>query len=744
MTELVGGKRSALVVANYEYRDSKLKKLRAPAQDAKALAKVLGDPSIGDFEVGIVMNESEARIRRELARFFADRSLDDLLLLHLSCHGVKDEDGSLYFAMADTEVGNLDATAVPAEFLNRQMTKSRSRRIILLLDCCFSGAFASGMVARADQAVHIREKFKGDGRGRVVLTASKAMEYAWEGDDLSGEGKPSVFTSALVNGLQTGEADRDRDGHVSVDELYDYVYDHVRTTTPNQTPGKWTFDVEGDLYISRSPLPPVVEPAKLPPELQHAIESPLTGVREGAVRELERLFQGSHLGLAEASRLALELLAKDDSRRVSATATAILDTFKMQQVAADQRHKVMDQIEDRGSEEVSTPAESEVRSGERKPEGDSTPHRLPDMESAHAKEPAAAAAASPERKSEKSLRSATETAAGQGALEWRPDSMSVSKRRPEFGEAITPETKPRLQPPTPPGPLAEVTVTGQAGSRLSLISGVVGSVFLLIALALFVTNTIFDSFYGDSTADVASALKPLVAFLLAAVGVMRVRNALPRHAAFLTGLLIGTGIETTLFWGGLTMITFTSDYLSFVDHSSTIIGMLGGGFVLFSGVALHHQLRSSSMHDTDASRAHAAIRSWPQDRLLGLVGAALLLVGSSLPILTGELEFRLLSPDEWETLRLALPLLAASCGTGFLVLSKTRRLQPLLVAGALIAFGMLAFFELVFLGAVVFTDFVDLEDLGLGAYAGLLGGTLIFLGGLRLSRVAAGERRGKA
>ena len=43
----------------------------------------------------------------------------------------------------------------------------------------------------------------------MVLTASNAMEYAYEGEELHGQGSPSVFTAALVRGLRTGEADLD-------------------------------------------------------------------------------------------------------------------------------------------------------------------------------------------------------------------------------------------------------------------------------------------------------------------------------------------------------------------------------------------------------------------------------------------------------------------------------------------------------------------------------------------------------
>ncbi|MFD7072592.1 caspase domain-containing protein [Nocardioides sp. NPDC059952] len=306
------GRRSALVVANDTYHDQRLSRLRAPATDAEQLAGVLRNAEIGGFEVEVSLNEPEHVVRRKVSSFFDDRGLDDLLLLHLSCHGVKDEDGRLYFATPDTEVDHLDATSLPADYVNRQMTKSRSRRIVLLLDCCYSGAFARGMMNRGDERMDIMERF--DGRGRIVLTASSAMEYSFEGDQLAGQGKPSVFTSALVEGLATGEADRDRDGFVSVDELYDFAFDRVRTVTPSQTPGKWVFDVQGDFYIARSNRPP--EPVDLLADLRGAISSPFTNVRLGAVEELAALLDDADSARAAAARAVLDEMAEHDAQRV--------------------------------------------------------------------------------------------------------------------------------------------------------------------------------------------------------------------------------------------------------------------------------------------------------------------------------------------------------------------------------------------------------------------------------------------
>ena len=249
MTAPVAG-RYALVVAVSQYRDPRLRKLRAPAADARRLAAVLADPEIGGCQVEVALDDDEATSRRRIAAFFANRRPDDLLLAHFSCHGVKDEGGELYLAARDTEIGDLlSATGISAAWLNAQIGRTRSKRVVLLLDCCFSGSFPLGLRSRAGTQVDVHDYL--DGRGRAVITASSAMEYAYEGDQISGKGQPSIFTSAVVEGLETGQADEDGDGWISVDDLYGYVYDRVRNTTPWQNPNKLS-NLEGPLQIARS------------------------------------------------------------------------------------------------------------------------------------------------------------------------------------------------------------------------------------------------------------------------------------------------------------------------------------------------------------------------------------------------------------------------------------------------------------------------------------------------------------
>src|ERR1700712_2982658 len=319
-TDGTTGRRLALVIATGSYADPAMAKLRAPGRDASDLATVLNDEAIGGFEVETVLDAPAESLRRQIAKFCAQVAPGDLALVYLSCHGVLDDRGRLYYATTDTDRSLLSATAVPSAWLNEQLEDCRGRRQILVLDCCHSGAFAKGAKGESDLA--LGERF--EGRGRVVLTGSRGTEYSFEHDEVVGSSTSSVFTCALVEGLRSGDADRDRDGIVSVGELYDYAYDVVRSKEARQPPPLWTYGAEGDLAVPQSPGGAIIEPVPLPEDLVMLLESARPRVREGAVQELAELMAGSNPGRALTAREELERVADEDVTRVANAARAVL------------------------------------------------------------------------------------------------------------------------------------------------------------------------------------------------------------------------------------------------------------------------------------------------------------------------------------------------------------------------------------------------------------------------------------
>ncbi|WP_410641985.1 caspase, EACC1-associated type [Amycolatopsis sp. lyj-346] len=327
----MAGRRRALIVANGEYDNAGLQRLGSPAADADALAGVLADRAISDFEVQVVRNETAHVVQAEIEDLCLEGKPDDVLLLHFSCHGLKDDAGGLYFAARNTRPDRLRSTAVPAQFVQQCLRQSRSRSIVLLLDCCYGGAFGQGVAVRASGDANVLDSFRG-GRGRAVITASNSIEYAFEGARLASDepAQPSVFTSALVEGLRTGEADRDEDGWIALGELYEYLFDRVRERNPKQTPSR-DIEMQGELYLAKSRRRRI-KPSPVPADLSAAISAENPFTRLGAVAELRRRLSSSNLPVALGAYEALKTMAATDIEHVAAAAS---DALRLAAVRVD-------------------------------------------------------------------------------------------------------------------------------------------------------------------------------------------------------------------------------------------------------------------------------------------------------------------------------------------------------------------------------------------------------------------------
>ena len=153
----------------------------------------------------------------------------------------------------------------------------------------------------------------------------------------------------LVEGIETGEADRDGDQLISLDELYDYAYERVRAERPEQNP-RMQVEVEGKIIVARSPRPP--RPSELSPELVAATEFPFANTRLEAVSELDKLLRGRNKGLALAAHAALIKLKDDDSRRVATAAENCLNAFyeaqrRSEEEASAERERTRHEAEER-------------------------------------------------------------------------------------------------------------------------------------------------------------------------------------------------------------------------------------------------------------------------------------------------------------------------------------------------------------------------------------------------------------
>jgi len=257
----------ALLIGISDYEENTVPNLPAVEGDLEAMRQVLTSPQIAHFDrVAILSNPQRQEMADAIEQLFSECQPNDLIVLYFSGHGVKDDNDNLYLTSTNTREnrGRLSkASAIEARFIHDQMQGSPCKRQVIILDCCFSGAFAEGLSAKKAFATEpIAEALKtqlgvaaiaeqpqpkgmvapsrqsGDINtvlgleGRAILTSSTDSQPSFE----ESGSQISVYTRHLVEGLKTGAADLNDDGVILIEELHEYAKERVQKAFPSMKP----------------------------------------------------------------------------------------------------------------------------------------------------------------------------------------------------------------------------------------------------------------------------------------------------------------------------------------------------------------------------------------------------------------------------------------------------------------------------------------------------------------------------
>ena len=316
--------KTALLLGVGRYKDPELQNLRTPPANVSDLASLLQAPEIGAFtDISALQDPSLLEAQESIANIFSHAGAADLILFYFSGHGIKGDNGDLYFAVGDTrrKWPGLYYTAIPGSFLKSMISDSLSKRVVVILDCCFSGAFNQGAMSGSIEKIPIRESFDYGGSGQVVLTSTDETRLAWEEDPNLPNISHSVFSHFLIQGLKDGSADKDGNGLITADELFEFACENVMRAVPKQRPQKYSFKNTQEIVLAKNPFIRSLE-ADLRSELSS--KEPL--VRSGAAHRLFEILSPADNGpaLAREALDALCSLARDPDPFVRETALKLL------------------------------------------------------------------------------------------------------------------------------------------------------------------------------------------------------------------------------------------------------------------------------------------------------------------------------------------------------------------------------------------------------------------------------------
>jgi hypothetical protein len=246
--------RWAVVIGVGRYESAGIPKLRYTVSDAEAIYQVLIGPAGFKKERVLLLTDTTERkptvrnIRWALGTFLSRSARkDDTVLIFFAGHGAPETDPrglerdglAKYLIPSDADPDDLYSSALPMDELQTVFGRIEAERVIAFLDACYSGAaggrtFGSQRTRSGSVDDLFLERLTRS-KGRVIITASRPTELSIELSEF-GHG---IFTYYLIQGLK-GAADLNRDGIVTLQELYGYVEQQVsaksRAVGGNQHP----------------------------------------------------------------------------------------------------------------------------------------------------------------------------------------------------------------------------------------------------------------------------------------------------------------------------------------------------------------------------------------------------------------------------------------------------------------------------------------------------------------------------
>jgi len=311
----------AVLIGISNYKDDSIPDLRYARADAEGLYEVLISENGGFSRENIRLLVDDAAtltaIKSAIGTWLSRKvQPDDTVLLFYSGHGGIDIDPSgkeadgmnKYLIPHDALMNDLYATGLLNADVSEMLARLQASRVVLFIDSCYSGGATRSVMdaksalipsgIKASPAKDVYERLSGE--GRVVISASKANEVSLELPEL-GHG---IFTYHLLEGIR-GNADSDKDGEITVMEMFAYLGEKVPATA-RERGGKQTPLMKGaataQFFIATNPK------VKKQRKLLNYFSRGLLNADELA--EAQRLVSTDEKELKERDRVLLKLVSE--------------------------------------------------------------------------------------------------------------------------------------------------------------------------------------------------------------------------------------------------------------------------------------------------------------------------------------------------------------------------------------------------------------------------------------------------
>lgn len=196
-----------LFVGVDRYKAPDISWLSCAGRDARAVQALFED-TLGDGGALLLDEQATLAEIREQLTHLGQADPDDVVVVFFSGHGAPTH----HLVAHDTTADDLKLTGLSLDELTERFTRIPAKRLLCVLDCCFSGGMGAKVLMPDISPRDLRstdsllDQMAGD--GRVILTASSATEEAWEHPALGHGYLTYHLIEALTGGADIGNDDR--------------------------------------------------------------------------------------------------------------------------------------------------------------------------------------------------------------------------------------------------------------------------------------------------------------------------------------------------------------------------------------------------------------------------------------------------------------------------------------------------------------------------------------------------------
>jgi formylglycine-generating enzyme required for sulfatase activity len=201
--------------------------LRFCGNDAAALADSLLQAGFDRRHVRLLHDGAKensfrpfkANIEQQLDNLLSLAEADDLVIVSFSGHGMH-IDGKSYLCPNEANDTKPDQTMIAVDDVYKKFSDCKAALKLLIVDACRNDPRPAGRKSATPSAdrTQLGAVFERPPEGIVVLASCAPGQISWEDEGL----KHGVFMHHVLDGL-SGKADGNKNGRVTLGELYDYA-----------------------------------------------------------------------------------------------------------------------------------------------------------------------------------------------------------------------------------------------------------------------------------------------------------------------------------------------------------------------------------------------------------------------------------------------------------------------------------------------------------------------------------------